>query len=554
MTFVILQQCCNDASCVSVCPVDCIRPRPGDAEFMSAEMLHIDPSTCIDCGACVDECPVDAIKADEHLSPFEIPYLKLNSTYFDDNPIDPDDFVDTYRSAAPSDLSGLRVAIVGSGPAAFYAAMELEGMNGPHVEMFERLYTPFGLVRFGVAPDHQSTKAVTDVFRTLERRPAFKLNLGVEVGVHVTHQELLDRHHAVIYAVGGSADRRLGIAGEDMSGSHAATEFVAWYNGHPDYADKTFDLSTERVVIIGNGNVALDVARILLSDPEALALTDIADHALEALRASKVREVVVVGRRDVAQASFTNPEMIALCRLPGVDVVIEGTDLSVWASSAPEDSAVRFKVDFAREVAAREPTGAAKRLVLRYLTSPIRLEGEGRVESVYLVRNELAFDDDGSVRAVQTGDEDILTAGLVLRSVGYRGTGVPGVPFDAAGGVIPNKEGRVQDAHTGDVATGVYVSGWIKRGASGVIGTNKQCASDTVTHLVKDYLDGRLTDPVKDASSINELLRASQPAKLDFEGWARLDRAERAAGTAQGRPRIKFVDPLLMLEAARADG
>lgn len=558
MAYVITQDCCNDASCVSVCPVDCIRPTPDDPAFMRVEMLHIDPMTCIDCGACVDECPVDAIKSEDQLDPDEERYAALNAEYFVDHPLDPGEAVGVPSlTRVDGDVSGLRVAVVGSGPAAFYAALELESMGGPQIAMFERLYTPFGLVRFGVAPDHQSTKSVTEVFRTLERRKAFRLNLGVDVGTHVTHEELLAHHHAVVYAVGASTDRRLGIDGEDLPGSHAVTEFVSWYNGHPDFAHRTFDLSAERAVIVGNGNVALDVARILLSDPDELARTDIADHALSALRASNVREVVVVGRRGLAQAGYTNPEMIALCGLPGLDVVIEGAEPSdegtrALSDGVGADAPTRFKVGFAREIAARGTTGQQKRLVLRYLASPSRILGGDRVEGIGLVRNRLERGDDGSVRAVATGEEDRLGTGLVLRSVGYWGTGVPGVPFDEERGVIPNREGRVYDPETGESIPGVYVAGWIKRGASGVIGTNKKCAADTVAHLVADYLGGALADPVADAEALADLLADRRPDVVDFEGWARLDQAERVAGRSQGRPRVKFVDAHAMLEAVRA--
>lgn len=556
MAYVILQHCCNDASCVAVCPVDCIHPTPDEPGFMRAEMLHIDPQTCVDCGACVDECPVEAIKSEEELDPEDERFPELNAEYFVDHPIDPDAFPMPPAPAPRADLSGLRVAIVGSGPAAFYAALELEAMNGPRIDMFERLYTPYGLVRFGVAPDHQATKAVTEEFRSLERRKAFRLNLGVEIGTHLTHEELLAHHHAVIYAVGGSTDRRLGIDGEDLPGSHAATEFVSWYNGHPDYADRTFDLSGERAVIVGNGNVALDVARILLSDPDELDRTDIADHALEALRASNVREVVVVGRRGIAQAGYTNPEMIALCRMPGVDVVVDGAepqDEVTRALSGPDgaEAAVRFKVDFAREIAARGETGQPKRLVLKYLASPTRIDGTDRVEGIRLGRNLLERGDDGAVRAVATGEEEALETGLVFRSVGYRGSAIPGVPFDDVRGIIPNEEGRVHDPASGEGLPGVYVSGWIKRGPSGVIGTNKKCASDTVAHLVRDYLDGVLADPTEPDDAVSVLVAERRPETVDFAGWALIDRAERQAGAARGRARVKFVDAGAMLEAAR---
>ncbi|WP_024795606.1 FAD-dependent oxidoreductase [Tomitella biformata] len=559
MTYVITQPCCNDASCVAVCPVDCIHPTPAEAPFMRTEMLHIDPEACIDCGACVEVCPVLAIKPDYELEAEDEPYLELNADYFRVHPMD--DAIPDFRSnpARGEDLSGLRVAIVGSGPSALYAAMGLVDLRGPRVRMYERLYTPYGLVRFGVAPDHQTTKAVTSQFASLERSAAFELTLGVEVGVHVSHEELMAHHHAVIYAVGASADRTLGIAGEDLPGSHAATEFVAWYNGHPEHTHRTFDLSGERAVIIGNGNVALDVARILLLDPAELTASDIAPHALEALRDSNIREVVVIGRRGIAQAGYTNPEMIALCGLPGVDVVIDGDEVKsdeVMQSILDDpdtESSVGFKVRFGQEVAGRASSGNPKRLVLRYLQSPTRINGADRVASIDIVRNRLEPDGHGSCTAVATADSETIDTSLVLRSVGYSGTAQPGLPFDADLGIVPNVDGRVVDPATGEVLPGVYVTGWIKRGPSGVIGTNKKCAEDTLGLLMQDHLAGGLGVVEGDAAELAALIAQRQPETLDFADWTRVDRAERDAGRALGRARVKFVDPQAMLDAARAE-
>lgn len=557
MSFVILQPCCNDASCIDVCPVDCIHPTPAEASFMRTEMLHIDPQTCIDCGACAEACPVDAIKAEEDLEEADQPYLALNAEYFDRHPVAAgalDPVKPVWRKA---DYSGLRVAVVGSGPAACYAALEIVAHNGARVEMFDRLISPYGLVRFGVAPDHPGTKEVTNVFKTLARKKNFHLNLGVEVGSHITHSELLEHHHAVVYAVGASADRQLGVAGEDLPGSHAATEFVAWYNGHPDYADRTFDLSAERAVVIGNGNVALDVARILLTDSADLERTDIADHALEVLRNSNVREVVVLGRRGVAQAGYTNPEMLALRNLPGVDVIIDesevGVDEVTQALLDAEDTepAVRSKVRFAQEVAATPARGLPKRLVLRYLTSPTEIAGTDHVEAVVVSRNRLEQGSDGIVRAVATGATETIETGLVLRAVGYRGVAVPDLPFDDSRGVIPNAGGRVLDPDSGAPIPGVYVAGWIKRGPSGVIGTNKKCATDTVDLLLQDYLAGSLPEPGDDAESLAGLVAERQPDVVDFAGWTAIDKAERAAGKERGRPRVKFIDATSMLDIAR---
>lgn len=557
MSFVILQSCCNDASCVAVCPVDCIHPTPAEAGFMRAEMLHIDPETCIDCGACVDECPVDAIRAEEDLFDDDEEYLTLNAEYFAVHPVETDSAVPERKSWRKSDFSSLCVAVVGSGPAAFYAALDLQSTKAS-IEMFERLPTPYGLARFGVAPDHQSTKAVTDTFRSLGKKANFNLNLGIEVGQHISHAELLEHHDAVIYAVGASSDRRLDIAGEDLPGSHAATEFVAWYNGHPDYADRQFDLSGERAVIIGNGNVALDVARILLTDPLSLSSTDIAQHALVALRKSNIREVTVVGRRGVAQAAYTNPEMLALLSMKEIEVVLAPDEVATdevtqaLLDSAATESSVRAKVRFAQAAAGREPSGASKRLVLRYKHSPTSIDGLEAVERVQLVRNQLKLGGDGSVIAVPTDDVETLRADVVFRSVGYRGLPVAGLPFDDDRGVVPNVNGRVIDPVTRTPIPGVYATGWIKRGPTGVIGTNKKCAGETVDMLLQDYAAGALTASLHPLNATRELIRERNPDVLTFDDWNLLDRAEREAGKVAARPRVKFVDVRSMMDVVRA--
>ncbi|MFD6064923.1 FAD-dependent oxidoreductase [Rhodococcus wratislaviensis] len=555
MAFVILQPCCNDATCIDVCPVDCIHPTPAEAPFMRTEMLHIDPQTCIDCGACAEACPVEAIKSEDDLNIEDEPYRALNAEYFDRHPLVADELDPVAPPWRKADYSGMRVAIVGSGPAAFYAARELVAVKGASVEMFDRLFTPYGLVRYGVAPDHPDTKAVTDIFKTLAMRKTFKLNLGVEIGTHITHEELVERHHAVIYAVGASSDRKLGVPGEDLLGSHTATEFVAWYNGHPDYADRSFDLSGERAVVVGNGNVALDVARILLTDPDELERTDIADHALAALRNSNIREVVVLGRRGAAQASYTNPEMLALRHLPDIDLIIDSgevaTDELTQAILDADDTepSVKSKVTFAQEIAAAGAAGRPKRLILRYLTSPTDIVGTDRVEKVRLTRNRLEQESDGAVVARPTDVTETIDTGLVLRAVGYRGVAVPDLPFDISRGVIPNAGGRVVDPATRTAIPGVYVAGWIKRGPSGVIGTNKKCATDTVDLLLQDYLAGVLPTPSHGTDSIAALVTERQPNVIDFAGWTAIDSAEKAAGKERKRPRVKFVDEQTIMAA-----
>ncbi|MEU1208717.1 4Fe-4S binding protein [Nocardia sp. NPDC005825] len=532
MAYVITQRCCNDATCIAECPVDCIRPTPDDPDFAAAEMLYIDPDTCIDCGACADSCPVQAIFPEDELTAPLARYRDINAEYFELHPLEPDVNPLAADLRPPRGSGTLRVAIVGAGPSACYAAQDLLGRGDVHVDMFDRLPTPWGLVRAGVAPDHADTKAVTDSFAAAFRRDNFRFHLNVEVGEHISHEELLAHHHAVIYAVGAATDRRLGIPGEDLPGSHSATEFVAWYNGHPEYADREFDLSGERAVIIGNGNVALDVARILTADPERLATTDIADHALEALRHSAVREVVLLGRRGPAQAAYTSPEFLALGHLPGVDVVIDPADL---------EPSVALKVRLAHEYAQRPATPGNRRIVFRYLASPVALTGADRVEALEVTRNRLVPSEAGTV-AEPTGATETLATGFVLRSIGYRGEPVPALPFDDERGIVPNDRGGV--------APRVYVTGWIKRGARGVIGTNKIDAKETVDQLVADFISGALPTPLHDRNALTELVRQRRPEVVDRDGWTAIDTAERGAGRAAGRPRVKFTSTAELIRTA----
>ncbi|WP_063064596.1 FAD-dependent oxidoreductase [Nocardia violaceofusca] len=548
MAYVITQRCCNDATCIAECPVDCIRPTPDQPEFATAEMLYIDSDTCIDCGACADSCPVQAIFPEDELTTSLERYRDINAAYFERHPLVAD-FAPLPVLARPSkELGTLRVAIVGAGPAACYAAQELRARADVEVDIFDKLPTPWGLVRAGVAPDHAGTKAVTAAFDSGFGRDAVRMHLNVEVGKHISHEELLEHHHAVIYAVGASTDRRLGIPGEDLPGSHSATEFVAWYNGHPDYANRHFDLSGERAVIIGNGNVALDVARILTMDPQRLATTDIADHALKALRHSTIREVVLLGRRGPAQAAYTSPEFLALGHLPGVDVVVDEADLVLDPGTQallddPEaEPSLVLKVDLAREYAERLPVAGNKRIVFRYLTSPTAIAGDGRTESVELVRNALVPGAEG-LRAEPTGVGESLPAGLVLRSIGYRGEPIDGLPFDHVRGVVPHEGGRV--------TPGVYVTGWIKRGPQGVIGTNRTDSKETVDQLISDFIAGALNSPRQDREALAELVAQRQPEVVDRTGWAAIDAVERAAGMAAGRPRVKLTDIEELLHATK---
>ncbi len=438
--------------------------------------------------------------------------------------------------SANGNAGPLRVAVVGSGPAGFYAAGALLAADIPvEVDMIERLPTPWGLVRLGVAPDHPKIKSVSRAFEKIADRPGFRFVGNVEVGRDVGHRELCELYDAVVYAVGAQSDRRMGIPGEDLPGSWAATEFVAWYNGHPDFQHLEFDLSGERAVVIGNGNVAVDVARMLALTPEELAPTDTTDAAIDAIGNSGIREIVMVGRRGPAQAAFTTPELIELGELAGTDVIVDPADL---AGAEPTDTNSERNLEVLRGYAARVPEGKPKRLVLRFFRSPVALAGNERVEAVDLVRNVL----DDEQRAVPTGERETLPAQIVFRSVGYRGVELPEVPFDESRGTIPNDRGRV--------APGVYAAGWIKRGPSGVIGTNKKDATETVELLLEDLRDAPRKG--KTADDADRLLVERVPRLVLYEGWASIDERERGAGEKLGRPRVKLCSWDELLEAAEA--
>ncbi|MFN2616055.1 MAG: FAD-dependent oxidoreductase [Thermoleophilaceae bacterium] len=453
----------------------------------------------------------------------------------------------------------LRVAIVGSGPAGFYAAGHLlkDRERSVQVDVYDRLPTPWGLVRAGVAPDHPNIKAVSRMYEKTAQHPEFRFYGNVEFGRDVDYDDLASRYHAVLYAVGAQTDRRMGIPGEDLPGSRAATEFVAWYNAHPDYRELEFDLSAERAVVVGNGNVAMDVTRMLASDPDELAKTDVADHALEALRRSNVKEVVVLGRRGPAQAAFTNPELLELRDMTGADVVVDPDDcrldpLSAAAIEGEGHLTARRNVEILTEYAGSVPGGKGKRIALRFLVSPVEILGEDRVEGIRIVRNELHRDEDGVLRPRATEAQEEIPCGLVFRSIGYRGVPLPGLPFDERSCVLPNEGGRVLDPERGEQLPGQYAVGWIKRGPTGIIGTNKKDAQETVDSLFEDLEQGRLPEPADpDRSSLEELLRERAPDHVTYVGWEAIDRREREAGEPHGRPRVKLSALGELLEAAR---
>ncbi|ORV48624.1 ferredoxin [Mycobacterium europaeum] len=544
MPHVITQSCCNDGSCVFACPVNCIHPTPDEPGFATSEMLYIDPVACVDCGACVSACPVGAIAPDTRLDSKQLPFVEINASFYPERPegekVPPTSKLAPVIPAAQvrARRQPLTVAIVGSGPAAMYAADELLTQHGVRVNVFEKLPTPYGLVRAGVAPDHQSTKRVTRLFDRVAGHRHFRFFLNVEVGRHLSHADLLAHHHAVLYAVGAPDDRRLQIQGMGLPGTGTATEFVAWVNGHPDFAYLPVDLSHERVVIVGNGNVALDVARVLTANPDDLARTDISDRALAAFRGSAVREVVVAARRGPAQSAFTLPELIGLTG--SSDVVLSAADHELVAAdlASATDGLTQRKLEILSDLGDDSAPGDGRaRVRLGYRLTPSRVLGERRATGV-----EFAV----------TGTDELrrLDAGLVLTSIGYRGKPIRDLPFDESAAVVPNDGGRVVDPDSGEPVSGAYVAGWIKRGPSGFIGTNKSCSLQTVQALVADFNAGRLSDPVSKPETLAKLVHARQPDAVDARGWRAIDAAEVARGSNDGRPRNKFTEVADMLAAA----
>ncbi|KRD14244.1 NADP oxidoreductase [Mycobacterium sp. Root265] len=429
------------------------------------------------------------------------------------------------------------MAIVGSGPSGFFAAASLlKSELEVRVDMLEMLPTPWGLVRSGVAPDHPKIKSISAQFEKISADPRFRFFGNISIGEHVQAAELAERYDAVVYAIGAQSDRVLGIPGEDLPGSVAAVDFVGWYNAHPHFGEVTPDLSADRAVVIGNGNVALDVARILISDPEILAQTDIADHALDLLGPRGVREVIVVGRRGPLQAPFTTMELRELGhmeQMAEVDIVVERADFDAITDEDLEaaDKTVKTNIKVLRQYAEMEPEGAKRRVVFRFATSPVEIRGTDRVESIVLGRNELV-DEGGRVVAKDTGEREELPVQLVVRAVGYRGVAVDGLPFDEKSGTIPHADGRIEGREH------EYVVGWIKRGPSGVIGSNKKDSADTVETLLGD-----LGEPGFDEGHDAELaqwLLSRQPLLVTDDHWARIDSHERATGDAQHRPRVKL--------------
>lgn len=505
MTHVVTQPCCADASCVSVCPVDCIHPAPGEPDFMTADMLYIDPGRCVDCGLCAKACPVDAIARDFHLTSETAPFLDLNAAYYQDA-AQPTRTTPRPRETIRIDPNSRppQVAIVGSGPAAMFAAAQLQARSRAHIDMFERLPAAGGLVRYGVAPDHQDTKKAGAALDRVLDDPRFRLFSGVEVGQTISHEQLASHYHAVIYATGAPQGRRLGIPGEGLAGCHTADQIVGWYNGHPHQAARDVDLSTDRAIVIGNGNVALDVARVLLSDAAQLRTTDVSDTALNALAHSEVREVVIVGRRGPEDAAGTAAELIGLASTPGVSVHTEldadsppGRLLSDPMRAKKTDLILGFRGEPASE----------RRATLMFSRTPVEIVGDSAVQGIRLAPTQAP--PEGS--AARTVSETVLSCGLVVEAIGFHGSPIDGLPFDETTGRVPHVDGRVTVVSTPGAA-GIYVAGWVKRGSSGGIGQNKRCAEETVDALLADYESGRLPEPTSD--DIAQMLQIAPRARI----------------------------------------
>ncbi|WP_233494343.1 FAD-dependent oxidoreductase [Renibacterium salmoninarum] len=473
---------------MSACPVNCIHPTPDEPDFGSTDMLYIDPKSCIDFGACVDACPVDAIFPIESLlaGPKKA-YPKINADYFDAK-ADPAENVDpapnfhtwnppVFNRSIPSDFPELNIAVVGTGPAGMYAVEDLLLHTKAKVTLIDRLPAAGGLIRYGVAPDHPATKKIAESFARFYTHPRLKMRLGLQIGKDLTVQELSAQHHAVIYAVGASSARSLAIPGENLSGSIAATDVVAWYNGHPEATADVVDLSAERIVIVGNGNVALDVARVLCTDPQRLAGTSISPVALGRLRESKIREIVILGRRGPDEAAYTSTELIALTEHDDVELVVDANDPRVAQDIADATGGKAALLKTVRQEQidwSAPPAKGKRRIVLKFHSEPQEILGKDAVSAVVVSENS---------------EPQEINTGALIRAIGYRGVPTPGLPFDERSGTIPHDAGRVAGL------PGNYVVGWIKRGPSGGIGANKTCVQETVAALISDVVTGVLPVP-----------------------------------------------------------
>lgn len=450
----------------------------------------------------------------------------------------------------------LRVAIIGAGPSGYYAAGALINRDNVHVavDIFDRLPTPYGLVRYGVAPDHPKIKSVIRIYEKFSLNPQVRFFGNVEFGADMTHDEVRRFYDLIIYAYGSPSDRKLGIPGEELRGAYSATDFVGWYNSHPDYADLTFDIPTARTaVVVGNGNVAMDVVRTLAESMEVLDKTDMADYALEVLRRSKLEKIYMLGRRGPVQAAFTNPELRELGEIEVADVIVSPGELELDPFSQKEleqDKVAAKNLDTLRQFAQQPLKGKSRQIILKFLTSPVELLGaDSHVSALKVERNELKPNASGTLQARGTGVFETLPIDIIFRAIGYKGLPVAGVPYDDRTGTIPNDKGRVKDAKSGALVSGEYVVGWAKRGPTGIIGTNKQDAAETVESALADLSSlVPVADGDADPKAAEAFIRERKPAAVSYSDWQILDRLEVAKGKPQGRPRVKFVRVPEMLD------
>lgn len=540
MAYAITQSCCKDASCVSVCPVDCIHPTPDEPDFGTADLLYVDPDVCIDCGACADACPVAAPKPIDILRGGEEVFAQLNAAYYEQRPEHESPRTHTWDEMGGDLDHQLTIAIVGTGPAASYTARELLLSTDAKITMIDKLPVPGGLVRGGVAPDHTDTKKFSSIFHWAYKHPRTKMVMNVEVGRDISHEEVLRHHDVVIYGVGARLDRPLGVSGEDLPGVLAAPDVVGWYNGALDVPAAEVVIEGDRVVVVGNGNVALDLARLLLEDPEVLARTDMADHALAAFRDLAVREVVLLGRRGPSYAAFTRPELLMMP--PGIDVVVARdplTEAELHEAEPGSNAEVLARLPLADADLAEPPRGN-RRLVFAFGRQVVGVDGDARVEAV---------------RIAPTGErEGVVTVpcGTLIRSTGHRGSPVRGLPFDEATSTIPHQGGRVMDPATGEPVPGAYVVGWIKRGAVGGIGANRTCAHETVASIVADANAGRIPRAPKSRLTFGPFVRARVDGVVGRRRMLAIEKAEEKRGRRQGRPRVKFDSVEDMLKVSPA--
>ncbi|RAP38865.1 NADP oxidoreductase [Candidatus Marinamargulisbacteria bacterium SCGC AAA071-K20] len=448
-------------------------------------------------------------------------------------------------STLGSEDKALRVAIIGGGPSGFYAADSLfKSQLNINVDIFEKLPTPYGLLRGGIAPDHQKMKSVASYYErvAVKNEDHFNYFGNIEVGKDITIQELQTYYDALIFSYGSESDKSLGIQGEDLQGSHSAREFVGWYNGHPEYTELNFDLSQDSAVVIGLGNVAIDVVRILAKTPKELASSDIVSYAQDALKDSQVKNIHMIGRRGPAQAAFTRLEIQELGELEDCDIVVHKKDLklteaSITESEDPKNSKAKKNLEILYNLSEKTPVGKSKTIHIHFFKSPKVIKGEKMVESIDFDRNKL-IGEPFKQKVAPTGIEETIDCGLVFRSIGYKGTPIAGVPFDEKAGIIPNKKGAVISEDHKPI-TGLFTSGWIKRGPSGVLGTNKSCSQETVETLL-NTLNNLSEAPNRDSDDLLEELSNKGLDVVNFLDWKRLDSEEVLRGSQIGKPREKF--------------